>query len=123
MRDEAERRIGHLYPKVKVIAEMAKGRDDLRGLVGKELTVIAWLWARTVKCPNPACGAEMPLVRSFVLSSKKSKQVWVDPIVNHKLREIRFTIAGGSGKPPSPPKVGRGASFKCLVCTQQADED
>ncbi|MBX6330271.1 MAG: DUF1156 domain-containing protein, partial [Gemmatimonadaceae bacterium] len=54
MRDEAEKRIGHLYPKIEVTAEMAKGRPDLKPYVGKQLTVIAWLWARTVKSPNPA---------------------------------------------------------------------
>jgi putative DNA methylase len=54
MRDEAEKRIGHLYPKVEVTAEMAKERPDLNPYVGKKLTVIAWLWARTVKSPNPA---------------------------------------------------------------------
>jgi putative DNA methylase len=54
MRDEAEKRIGHLYPKVEVTAEMAKDRPDLNPYVGKKLTVIAWLWARTVKSPNPA---------------------------------------------------------------------
>src|SRR5207237_7307157 len=65
IRDEAEKRIGHLYPKVRVTEEMAAERRDLKGLLGQELTVIAWLWARTVKCPNPACGALMPLLRSF----------------------------------------------------------
>jgi putative DNA methylase len=54
MRGEAEKRIGHLYPKVTVTAEMAKERPDLKPLVGQNLTVIAWLWARTVKSPNPA---------------------------------------------------------------------
>src|SRR5690242_11311449 len=54
MRDEAEKRIGHLYPKIEVTAEIAKGRPDLKPYVGKKLTVIAWLWARTVKSPNPA---------------------------------------------------------------------
>ena len=54
MRDEAEKRIGHLYPKVEVTAEMAKKRPDLKPYVGQKLTVIAWLWARTVKSPNPA---------------------------------------------------------------------
>ena len=77
MRDEAERRIGHLYPKVKLPEEHGGG----------EATVIAWLWARTVKCPNPACGAEMPLVRSFALSTKKGKQAWVEPIVDTAPRQ------------------------------------
>ena len=54
MRDEAEKRIGHLYPKVEITAEMAKERPDLKKYVGRKLTVIAWLWARTVKSPNPA---------------------------------------------------------------------
>ena len=63
MRDEAERRIGHLYPKVRLPKEQGGG----------EATVIAWLWARTVTCPNPACGAQMPLVQSFALSTKKGQ--------------------------------------------------
>jgi len=63
MKQEAYKRIGHLYPKVKVPNEQGGG----------EATVIAWIWARTVKCPNPACGCEMPLASSFVLSKKKGK--------------------------------------------------
>jgi putative DNA methylase len=70
MRDEAERRIGHLYPKVTLPPEYGGG----------EATVIAWLWARTVKCPNPACGAQMPLMRSFWLSTKGGKKAWVQPV-------------------------------------------
>ena len=54
MREEAQKRIGHLYPLAEVTAEMAKERPDLEPLVGQKLTVIAWLWARTVKSPNPA---------------------------------------------------------------------
>lgn len=69
MKQEAFQRIGHLYPKVKVPREQGGG----------EATVIAWIWARTVKCPNPACGCQMPLVHSFILSKKKGKNVWVDP--------------------------------------------
>src|SRR5579859_6408265 len=70
MRDEAFKRIGHLYPKVRLPKEQGGG----------EATVIAWLWARTVICPNPACGARMPLVRSFALSTKKGKEAWVEPL-------------------------------------------
>src|SRR5512142_924602 len=69
MRDEAEKRIGHLYPKAVVTPEMAKGRPDLKPYVGKSLTVIAWLWARTVRSPNPAFAqVDVPLASTFVLS-------------------------------------------------------
>jgi len=68
MRDEAEKRIGHLYPKVSVTKEMAKDRPDLEPYIGEELNVIAWLWARTVPSPNPVVGgAHVPFVRSFWL--------------------------------------------------------
>jgi len=70
MRDEAEKRIGHLYPKIEVTAEMAKERPDLKQYVGKKLTVIAWLWARTVKSPNPAFAqVDVPLASTFMLST------------------------------------------------------
>ena len=63
MRDEAERRIGHLYPKVEMTAEMVRERPDLKQYQGRKLTVIAWLWARTVKSPNPAfADVDVPLV-------------------------------------------------------------
>ena len=83
MKEEAARRIGHLYPKVKVPAEQGGG----------EATVIAWLWARTVKCPNPACGHEAILVRSFDLSKKKGKEWHVEPVCEGG--EVRFEVAPG----------------------------
>lgn len=104
MRDEAEKRIGHLYPKVTLPAEYGGG----------EATVIAWLWARTVKCPNPACGAEMPLVRSFALSTKKGKEAWVEPIVDHEAKTVRFEVRTGNRVPPEGTKQ-RGKS-RCLFC-------
>ncbi len=92
MRDRAWERIGHLYP-------------TLNGE-----TVIAWLWARTVRCPNPACGAQMPLVSSFWLSKKPGNQVWVEPQIDRKNRTVSFTVKRGRGRPPEPPKVSRGPS-------------
>lgn len=86
MRDEAFRRIGHLYPKVQVPKEQGGG----------EATVIAWIWARTVKCPNPACGHETVLVRSFDLSKKKGKEWHVEPIVENG--EIRFEVKPGKAE-------------------------
>lgn len=95
MRDEAEKRIGHLYPKVRVTAEMAEKRPDLKPYKGRELTVIAWLWARTVKSPNPAfADMDVPLVSSFVLSSIKGREAWADPIFENG--NYRFEVRVGN---------------------------
>lgn len=83
MKEEAQRRIGNLYPKVQVPAEQGGG----------EATVIAWLWARTVKCPNPACGHEAILVRSFDLSKKKGKEWHVEP--HCEGGEVHFKVEPG----------------------------
>ena len=112
MRDEAERRIGYLYPPVELPREYGGGKA----------TVIAWLWARTVKCPNPACGAEMPLVKSFWLSTRAGKKAWVEPVIDNMNKKVSFIVKTGTGSPPASPKVGRGAKFKCLVCTQVASD-
>lgn len=104
MREEAERRIGHLYPKVTLPPEQGGG----------EATVIAWLWARTVACPNPACRARMPLVHSFALSTKKGKETWVEPLVDREAKTVRFEVRSGKGTVPDGTKQ-RGQS-KCLVC-------
>lgn len=101
MREEAFHRIGELYPQATL--------PD-----GTQAPVIAWLWARTVACPNPACGAEMPLVSTWWLSKKKDRPRWLEPIVAGK--EIRFEIRDGKAGPQDPPKQGRGAKFACLVC-------
>src|SRR5690606_19896011 len=91
MRDEAEKRIGHLYPKVEVTAEMVKERPDLKPYQGKQLTVIAWLWARTVKSPNPAfADVEVPLASTWMLSTKAGKEAYVEPVVEND--GYRFTV-------------------------------
>ena len=110
MRSEAEKRIGHLYPKVKVPKEQGGG----------EATVIAWVWARMVKCPNPACGAKIPLVKSFWLSKKKGKKAWIEPVVDKANKTVQFEVKTGDGMPPEPTKVGRGARFRCLMCHQDS---
>jgi putative DNA methylase len=82
MRDEAEKRIGHLYPKVEITADMARERPDLKPYVGQKLTVIAWLWARTVKSPNPAfANVDVPLASTFMLSTKAGKEAYVEPVI------------------------------------------
>lgn len=121
MRSQAEERIGHLYHKVTVTPEMAEEREDLKPYVRRELTVIAWLWARTVKCPNPACGAEMPLVHSFWLSKKKNKQAWVEPIVDHGEKTVRFEVCVGEGNVPDGTVNRRGA--RCIVCEEPVPFD
>ena len=95
MREEAKKRIGHLYPPVEITAEMAKERPDLKPLVGQKLTVNAWLWARTVKSPNPAFShVDVPLVSTFILSSKEGKVSFVQPVVDGA--RYRFTIKSGT---------------------------
>jgi putative DNA methylase len=107
MRDEAEKRIGHLYPKVRITAEVAKERPDLKEYVGKELTVIAWLWARTVKSPNPAFkDVEVPLVRSFRLSTKRGKEAWVEPVIRSDRSGYDFAVRV-SGEPELEGTVSR----------------
>ncbi len=116
MRDEAERRIGHLYPKVRVTAAMAGDRPDLAPYVGRDLTVIAWLWARTVKSPNPAfADVDIPLASTFVLSKKAGKEAYVEPVTEG--RGYRFTVKAGQApdKAANGTKLSRGANFHCLM--------
>jgi putative DNA methylase len=102
IRDEAERRIGHMYPKATLA-------DD------KQANVIAWLWARTITCPNPACRSTMPLVRSFWLGKKKGKEAWVRPIPDPVEKKVRFEIGHGKEGPFVDGTVVR-TGATCLVC-------
>ena len=119
MCDEAERRIGHLYPKVTVTAEMARTRPDLKPLVGQSLTVVAWLWARTVKSPNPAFAhVDVPLISSFILATKVGKEAYVQPVISGDT--YRFEVR--TGKPADADLVakgtkvgGSGSAFRCLL--------
>ena len=121
IRDEAENRIGHLYPKIEVTADMVDERSDLKPYLGRELTVIAWLWARTVKSPNPAfADVDVPLASTFMLSTKKGKEAYVEPVIEGL--QYRFTVKAGA--PPNPVAAietrgtksgGSGSSFHCLL--------
>lgn len=96
---ESKRRIGRLYPKVTVS--------------GTEATVIAWIWARTVTCPNPACRGIMPLVRSFWLGKKEGKERYVIPVPDGE--RVRFKIGGPDGVPPEGTVSPRTGAV-CLLC-------
>lgn len=105
MKEEATRRIGYLYPKVQMPA--GQGGDG---------TVIAWLWARTVKCPNPACGGEAIQVRSFDLSKKKGKEWHVEPVCEGG--EVRFEVKSGKATREGT-KTRQGAN--CIHCGEPFD--
>ncbi|MEM9553680.1 MAG: DUF1156 domain-containing protein [Acidobacteriota bacterium] len=114
MRDEAEKRIGHLYPKVEITPEMVAERPDLKPYGGRELTVIAWLWARTVRSPNPAfADVEVPLVSTFVLSNKR--KTFLEPIVENRSYDFAVKLSESVNNTASKgTKLGRG-SFSCLM--------
>ena len=119
MREEAEKRIGHLYPKVEITEKMVAERPDLKRYKGRNLTVIAWLWARTVKSPNPAfADVEVPLASTFMLSTKKGKEASVEPVIEG--RGYRFTVKVGKPKDVEAANRGTkaggsGSIFLCLM--------
>jgi len=121
MRDEAFKRIGHLYPPIEVTAEMAKDRPDLEQYVGKKLTVIAWLWARTVKSPNPAFShVDVPLASNFILGRKSGREVYVQPVKEGET--YRFSVRVGT--PPAEARDGTKAArgnFRCLMSNAPID--
>ena len=126
MRDEAERRIGHLYPKIEITKEMTKDRPDLKSYVGQQLTVIAWLWARTVKSPNPAFKhVDVPLASTFMLSTKPGKEAYVEPVIEGD--SYRFTVKVGKPKDAEGAKNGtklaRGANFRCVMSGSPIAQD
>jgi putative DNA methylase len=123
--EEAKKRIGHLYPPVELTAEMAHGRPALKPLIGQKLIVIAWIWVRTVKSPNPAFShVEVPLASTFILSSKKGKEAYVQPVVE----DDRYHFIVKEGSPPPEAKKGtkaegRGSNFLCLISNSPISGD
>lgn len=120
MRDRAQERIGHLYPKATITDEKSGATT--------EATVIAWIWARTVTCPNPQCHIEMPLVRSWWLGKKKGKEAYIVPTVVDDAeapsgRRVEFSIGHDRAKAPttdSDGTVGR-TGATCLACGTAVD--
>ena len=119
MLEQASKKISHLYPEIEVTAEMSKHRPNLVKYVGgKKLTPIAWLWARTVKSPNPAfSNIDVPLVSSFLLSTKAGKEAYVEPIINASgyTFSVKDGIPGNVEVVKAGTKLARGANFKCLL--------
>ena len=118
MREEAAKRIGHLYPQIEITEELAQERPDLKPYQGRKLTVIAWLWARTVPSSNPAFrDVAVPLASTFMLSTKKGKEAYVEPVIEEG--GYRFTVK--VGVPPdrdaakAGTKLSRGANFRCVM--------
>ncbi len=116
MREEAQKRIGTLYPPIEVTAEMVVARPDLKPYQGEKLTVIAWLWARTVRSPNPAFShAEVPLASTFILSKMKGNEAYIEPVIENDT----FHFSVNMGEPPewakNGTKLSRGANFQCLL--------
>jgi putative DNA methylase len=116
MQREAEKHIGHLYPKIEITEKMTQERPDLRPLVGTKLTVISWLWVRTVKSPNPAFShVDVPLASSFVLSYKSGKETYVEPLIVGD--SYSFVVKKGrlAEKEKNGTKMARGANFRCVL--------
>ena len=116
MLSEARSRIGSLYPRVEITKAVVRERPDLESFAGKKLTVIAWLWARTVKSPNPAFSSvDVPLASSFLLANKEGKECFVEPVVTGA--RYRFTVVVGVPPPEARggTKLARGANFTCIV--------
>jgi len=104
IREEAEKRIGHLYPRVKLPKQYGGG----------EATAIAWLWARTVTCVNPACNARTPISKTYKLSAKAGNEAYVEPQVDTVGKSVRFVVRYGRGGESSGNVDRRGAN--CLLC-------
>ena len=102
MREEAYKQIGHLYPK----AQLPNGTSA---------TVVAWLWARTIPCANPACGLQMPLVKTFQLSKKKGNEHWVKPVVDRESNTISWVVQTHNEGVPKTGTVNKNGTF-CIAC-------
>ena len=102
MREEAFKRIRHLYPTIK----------DENGI---DRTVIAWLWARTIPCANPACGVKMPLIKSFQLSKKKNNEHWTKPVIDRDSRTVSFHVQDHSEDVPAKTTIDRNGAT-CVAC-------
>lgn len=125
VREEAYKRIGHLYPPIEITKEMVSERPDLASYKGKKLTVIAYIWARTVKSPNPLYShVDVPLTSTFLLSDKKGKEAWIEPIIDGDKYQFKVRV----GMPDDIDTIkkglkaaGRSSNFTCLLSNTPID--
>ena len=119
MRDEAEQRIGHLYPSIEITTEMVRERPDLKPYQGRKLTIIAWLWVRTVRSPNPAfADVEVPLASTFMLSTRKGREAYVEPVMEDRAYQFRVRVGAptnASTTKRGTKSGGSGSPFLCLM--------
>lgn len=113
LKQKAYEKIGHLYPTVRC---MEDGKE-------KDASVIAWLWSRTVKCPNPTCGCEMPLVKDFFFLRKKGNEQYIQPVLDYTNRKISYVAKRGIPRAAISSKTARGANFKCIMCDNSVSSD
>lgn len=116
MLKEARKKIGQYYQEVEITEALAKDRDDLKGFVGRKYPVIAWIWARTVKSPNPMFNdIDVPLVSTFELSKNAGQETYIDPVIHGN--SYSFVVRRGKcpDKLKNGTKRGRGANFECLI--------
>jgi putative DNA methylase len=117
LRENASKRLEGVYPRTRITPEILAVRPDLAGLAGRELNVIAWIWARTVRSPNPTFShVEVPLASTFVLSTKNKVNAFVDPQISND----RYSFLVKTGDIPASAEMGtkateKGADFRCIV--------
>ncbi|MBE6357836.1 MAG: DUF1156 domain-containing protein [Lentisphaerae bacterium] len=125
MREEAKKKIGHLYPQITITEEMTNERPDLVKYVGEKLTVIAWIWARTVKSPNPQFSElDVPLASSFVLTKKAGHEAYIEPIVDASTYKFNVKVGKIPNIAEQGTKTGKGSStFACIFSNTPIDSD
>ncbi|MBS7470981.1 DUF1156 domain-containing protein [Pseudomonas syringae] len=122
MREVAQQRIGHLYPTIEVNAEMVAKSPDLAQYQGDKLTVIAWVWARTVRSPNPAFShVEVPLASTFILSSKSGKEAYVQPVIEGDSYRFEVKVGIAPSSVHAGTTAGKRNAFICLLSDSPVD--
>ncbi|MGE3759701.1 MAG: DUF1156 domain-containing protein, partial [Pseudobdellovibrionaceae bacterium] len=116
IRKEALKKCGQIYPSIEVTPSEAKERPDLVGLVGKKLNVLTWIWARTVKSPNPAFShVDVPLASTFILASKEGRTFYAEPVIDGDQYEFKIRSGVAPERLENGTKLARGANFQCLL--------